>query len=105
MQNYKIKSIDINAFEWFDRINGNSYFAGYIILNYGLSNEITLTMPFQYGYGSQYRHEALTVLQKEGYLPNTPYLYLHRYCKDNNIILRDNIKTGCLKRELLAITK
>ena len=30
--NYKeIKTIDINAFNWFDKINGNSYFSAFIV--------------------------------------------------------------------------
>jgi len=54
-----IKTIDVNALTWFDKINGNSYFAGEIILNYKLDNEIKLIMPFQYGYGSQFEYQAL----------------------------------------------
>ena len=35
------KTIDVNAKEWFDKINGNSYFCGTITLNYGMNNEET----------------------------------------------------------------
>ena len=34
----QIKTIDVNCLEWFDKINGNSYFAGEIIVNYGRKN-------------------------------------------------------------------
>ena len=49
----KTKTIDIEAKEWFDKINGNSYFCGTITLNYLMDNQETFLMPFQYGYGSQ----------------------------------------------------
>jgi len=36
-----MKTIDINAKEWFDKINGNSYFAGTITLDFGMKTEET----------------------------------------------------------------
>lgn len=50
----KVKTIDIEALEWFDRVNGNSYFAGTIEINKGLKSEKRFIMPFQYGYGDHY---------------------------------------------------
>ena len=49
----KTKTIDIQAKEWFDKVNGNSYFAGTITLNYGTETEETFLLPFQYGYGNE----------------------------------------------------
>ena len=40
-----IKTIDINAKEWRDKINGNSYFSAIITINYGLENEEKIEMP------------------------------------------------------------
>ena len=60
----KIKTIDITAKEWFERINGNSYFSARVTTNYGMKDEKTYVLPFQYGYGSQYEYEALQTLQK-----------------------------------------
>jgi hypothetical protein len=36
-----INTIDIQAKEWFDRINGNSYFSGQVTLDYGQETEKT----------------------------------------------------------------
>tara|TARA_R100000654_G_scaffold21332_2_gene43026 strand:+ start:3482 stop:3820 length:339 start_codon:yes stop_codon:yes gene_type:complete len=59
-----IKTIDVNALTWFDKVNGNSYFSGKIVLNQNLKNEVVLFMPFQYGYGSQYEYQACKVIGK-----------------------------------------
>lgn len=97
----KIKTLDVDAKEWFDKVNGNSYFSGVVTLNYGMKNEKEYIMPFQYGYGNQYEYEALTTLEKEKVL-KAPAIgqSIYRYCRENNIILRSNIQRGCLKREL-----
>ena len=35
-----IKTIDINVKEWRDKINGNSYFAGEVVLNWSPINDL-----------------------------------------------------------------
>lgn len=105
-QTTEVKTIDINAMEWFDKINGNSYFAGNVTVNFGMDNEIKIWMPFQYGYGNQYEHEAKVQLHKQGYLPGIgEHDAIWRYCQDNNIILRSNKAENCKKKELTNITK
>jgi len=101
----KTKTIDINAKEWFDKINGNSYFSGTITLNYGMNNEETFLMPFQYGYGSQYEQEAQKTLNQFNKISSNfvEYQSLFSYCKENNIIYRHSIKRNSLKRELKQI--
>ena len=81
----KTKTIDVNAKEWFDKINGNSYFSGTITLNYLLDNEETFLMPFQYGYGSQYEDEAKAILTQFNKISGNWFQGLYTYCKDNNI--------------------
>lgn len=98
----KIKTIDINAKEWFDKVNGNSYFAGVVTVNYGMKSERRFIMPFQYGYGSQFEYEALNVLIKEK-LATSENHSLWKYCKDNKIIYRYNLKQNCLKKELKEV--
>lgn len=100
-----IKTIDINALEWFDKVNGNSYFSAVIIFNYGTDQAKYIYLPFQYGYGSHYIDVANQELQEQGYIEynrsiNGCYYSLWRYCEENNIILRTNKKENCLKREL-----
>lgn len=99
-----INTIDINAKEWFDKINGNSYFSGTIILDYGTDKEEIFLMPFQYGYGSQYEHEAKAILTQFNKI-SPDYETLKSYCKREGIILKSNIWTGCKKRELKLIEK
>lgn len=96
MQN-SIKTLDINARSWFDKINGNSYFSGQIVINYGLENEKRFFMPFQYGYGDQYIWEALSTLKRENILPE--YIVTPHQLQEAGTIIRYN-KQKALKREL-----
>ena len=100
----KIQTIDIQAKQWFDKVNGNSYFCGTVTLNYGMKNEETFLMPFQYGYGSQYECEAKAILTQFNKI-SSGYEGLYSYCKRENIIFRSSIKKDCLKRELKQIEK
>ena len=99
-----MKTIDINAKEWRDKINGNSYFSGLVIIDFGMKSEEVFLMPFQYGYGSQYEQEAKGILTYANKI-STQYETLYSYCKRENIILRSNIIRGCKKRELKEIEK
>jgi hypothetical protein len=91
-----IYTIDINAKEWFDRINGNSYFAGSIVLNFGQDNQLQFLMPFQYGYGDYYIQKAMETLNDAG-LIEAKYTW---ELKDKGIILRTSMQRNCKKREL-----
>ncbi len=99
----QLKTIDINAKEWHDKINGNSYFSSDVILNYGMHNEETIKVPFQYGYGEHYVYQSLREIQK--LFPKSKWYrenLLGKYQIQNqyNIIIRNFIKTNCLKKEL-----
>lgn len=95
-----IKTIDINAKEWFDKINGNSYFAGEVVTDYGTKEQRVYKMPFQYGYGDQFRFEGMRLLQKEKVVIFDQHKSIWQNCEDLGIILRSNIQRNCLKREL-----
>lgn len=102
---FKIKTIDIQAKEWFDKANGNSYFSAIVTLNYGLKDCKVIGIPFQYGYENGYIHTALHVLQCENYIPCNDVYSLPRYCYENGIELRTSKKENCLKREVKEFTK
>lgn len=105
-RNNETKTIDINCLEWFDKVNGNSYFAGTVTVNLGMPNEFRFYLPFQYGYDSQYLHEAATQLHKRGYLTGyADYGSFTRYCREYGIILRYQLIDRCKKAELKAIDK
>ena len=59
------RSLFIEAREWFDKANGNSYFSAQIWID----GEVVGVLPFQYGYGNQHEYEAQKWLLSEGYLP------------------------------------
>ena len=60
----ELKTIDINAKQWRDTINGNSYFSSRVTLNYGMDNERIIELPFQYGYEEAYLFESLQEVKK-----------------------------------------
>lgn len=92
----QVKTIDINAKQWFDKINGNSYFSADIVLNYGQPDQQTIVLPFQYGYGDAYIYTALRELKEAGHITaaNTADL------RDSGVILRTNKQKNCKKRDL-----
>lgn len=101
-----IKTIDINARTWFDKVNRNSYFSAIIVVNYGTAEAKELKLPFQYGYGEQYVHEAKLALVKNGLIPeNDERNPLWRYCEERGIILSRNNQHGCLKRDVVNFVK
>lgn len=90
-----IKTIDVQAKEWFDKVNGNSYFSARVTVNYGMPGEFEIHMPFEYGYGSYYEQAALKALQDIGLLPGITSLWQAR---EKDIILRSSKQENCLKR-------
>jgi hypothetical protein len=60
-----IRSVFVECREWFDKINGNSYFSARIWVNGG---QVAI-LPFSYGYGDFYIYEAQKKLLELGYLP------------------------------------
>ena len=98
----KIKTIDVNIYEWFDKTYGNSYFAGLVVINYGLPTAKSFNLPFQYGYGNHSEHIAFEELQKRGFIPEQPaHTSFFRYYEENKIIYRYSIQKNCKKRELM----
>jgi len=59
------RSLFIEGREWFDKVNGNSYFSARLWVDGG---EVAI-LTFQYGYGDQYLYEAQKKLLELGYLP------------------------------------
>lgn len=96
-----MKTLDVKAKEWFDRVNGNSYFSAQATVDFGLPTEKTVCVPFQYGYGSQYETETTHQLQTDGILPNDITIYqIGRYCRENGIVYRGSKQDKCLQREV-----
>ena len=101
----KIKTIDVNAKEWFDRVNGNSYYSVRVTLNYGTKTERTLVAPLQYGYGDCYMQTAYELVKAyNGEEPRSNGV-LWVWCKDNGVILRYNKQENVRKAEVDAFGK
>ncbi len=94
METNEIRTIDVHAKEWHDKVNGNSYFSVEIVLNYGLANQEVTNLPIQYGYGLQYVDAVAEKFEAGN--------NLFRWCRERGIILRTHKCRRCLKREVVA---
>lgn len=95
----KQKSIFITAKEWFDKVNGNSYFSAIVTID----GDKQIKIPFQYGYGEQYETVAAHQLQLDGVIPAEVTIYsLGRYCRENNIQYKATKHSNCLQRDVKA---
>lgn len=94
-----IKTIDVIAYEWRDKVNGNTYFAGQVVVNYKLNDERTYTMPYQYGYGDHYQDIAIQTLFENNELP-TKETRLWKLEEESGIIVRTFKHLDCKKSDL-----
>ena len=95
-----MKTLDIQAKEWFDKANGNSYFSAEVTVDFGTKEQKNYTMPFQYGYGDYYIDMAKELLEKNDVIKVKEREQLWNYCQENDIILRTSKQENCLKRDL-----
>ena len=102
MKQTDIKTIDLQAKEWFDRVNGNSYFSALATINFGMENEKRVYIPFQYGYGDYYQFAAFSQLQKDGILNDETIYSPTRWARENNIIFRYSKQENCRQRDVKA---
>lgn len=102
MKTRDIKTIDVTTKTWFDKVNGNTYFAQVITVNFGRKDEKRLINRFQYGYSS-YEHFAKKFVMESLNLKTD--LTDWNVCGSRNarIIFRHTLQRDCKKRELLHI--
>lgn len=99
---FKIKTIDLSVKEWFDKVNGNSYFGAIMTLNYQMPDERTISLPFQYGYGEHSKQMAAAKLKELGYKFKGTWPVFHSaWMKENKIIFRYTKKENCLKKDVI----
>lgn len=94
--NQSVRTIDINALEWFDRVNGTSYFAATVIVNYGMKNEFSFNIPFQYGYGDFYIQRSLEKLEEYKICSKS-------HMRENRHKLRASIEKNCKQSQLKSL--
>ncbi len=87
------KMITIQTKEWFDKVNGNTYFSAEVFL----SMDKILSLPFQYGYSGA-RQEAESRLAKH-FLSCAERCGVRDRLRKNGIEISET-KTKSLKREL-----
>ena len=93
------RSLFIEGREWFDKINGNSYFSARIWVDGG---QVAI-LPFQYGYGDQFIYEAQKKLLELGYLPQEgKNSGLWAIARENGFDYYSS-KTGTKKSEMFKI--
>lgn len=97
-----LKTIDINAKEWFDSVNGNSYFSSKVTLNYGLHDEKSIKLPFQNGYDDAYIDQSLYQVGKLFPKSNWYDKFLQKYDIKNRykIKIHNSITKNCKKNQL-----
>jgi len=88
-----MNTLHLSHREWFDRINGNSYFTCAIYVD---GKKVTV-LPFQYGYGEHYKDMASQWLNSNGYTSQCTPLW--RYCEANKIAFTTE-SVQVLKRDL-----
>jgi len=104
-----VKTIHISALGWYDKVNGNSYFAATVTVNAGFKSEKSIKLPFQYGYGDTYKEEAFRELAEQGILQNVRKYdsggleSFWGYCDRNKITLTTVKHENCKKAELKNI--
>ena len=97
----KITSITVIGRRWFDRVNGNTYHAGEVLVN----GKHAATVEYQYGYGDQYIETAAQLLDKAGLIDRAAYSFggrepLWRYCEDHEIAYSAHVSDVSRKRDL-----
>jgi hypothetical protein len=93
-----MKTLDINARSWYDKVNGNSYFSAEIVLDYGTETDRRYFLPFQYGYGDHYQYETINELKRQKEIDNKITM-LYQLRDEQNVIVRAS-KIDTLKRNL-----
>ncbi len=93
-----IKTLIITGKQWFDRVNGNSYFSARCTVNFGLPDEYFFAVPFQYGYDSQFEYACYQRLSESTGFDIIALKY------SGKIKVHSDLQTGCTKKEVKAFS-
>lgn len=95
-----IKTINVLTLTWFDKVNGNTYFAQKITINRDRKSEKVLFNRFQYGYSS-FDNFALKYVMEALNLKTD----LRSYDNYKKIRFYNEVVRGCKKKELTHISE
>lgn len=62
------RNINIIGRKWWDGVNGNTYFSVCVYIPIGADSYCQINIPFQYGYGDQWKYETAEMLKRIGIL-------------------------------------
>lgn len=92
-------SVRVRVKEWFDKVNGNSYFSARV----WVEDNLVVVLPLQYGYESHGVDRAISELAGLPYYPNRGEREAYwRYCEENKMKLEYDKEENCLKRDVKA---
>jgi len=91
------KVIEIATREWFDKVNGNSYWSAHVFVNTSPDARDAYVFTFQYGYDRHGESVVLDTLTKLGAIPSARHYDL----KDAGVMVISHKRTGCRKSELM----
>ena len=94
----KIVSINVEGLLWFDSVNGNTYHAANIFVDYNNGEQIEVNSAMVYGYGEGYIQTAVILLEGLKIIPSATAC-LWRFCRDNGIFYH-TYKKNVLKRDI-----
>ena len=90
------KSIIVVGRRWFERTNGNTYHSAEIYVN----GVFVYKIPFTYGYGNQFEHNAFEWLKKNGYIETADKGAPSIYCRENGIEYHTTVSDVKRKKDL-----
>jgi len=99
--------LEISIKEWFDKINGNSYFSSRVYYD----DELILVLPFQYGYGEHGIGQSFKKIMGDNLIrgakswqkrQNSNFIRYPNFCDDKKIKLITHKTENCLKRDVMS---
>jgi len=86
--------IEIQAKEWYDKQNGNSYFSVRVFLDGEYSKPLAI-IRLQYGYGSQYEHVGLQIIREK--FTELEGLAVWQI-REKGFMVISNLQNGCTRK-------
>lgn len=75
LHNWTGENIVIQGRKWWDKVNGNTYFSTWVQIPQTTGGFASFNIPFQYGYGDQWKHDSLSALKRIGFFAGKDGFY------------------------------
>ena len=85
--------------KWFDKQNGNTYHSGRILR---VKDNEEIRVPWQYGYGEQYKVSCFDEMQKQGWIVKTDRYSVDWWQRKNDYPIKWIDKVYCSKNVMIA---